>query len=73
VVHDSGAGATSDKLQEGRAIGVGLANIERRLSCQYGPAAVLSIDSEPGVGTTVEIRIPADFRAAGLAAVRSAS
>jgi signal transduction histidine kinase len=73
VVSDTGAGASDAQLLEGRAIGVGLANIERRLSCQYGPAAALSIESEPGVGTTVEIRLPADFTAAALAATRTAS
>ena len=72
VVQDSGVGASADQLLEGRAVGVGLANIERRLSCQYGPAAALSIESAAGVGTTVEIRLPADFTSAA-AAARSAS
>jgi sensor histidine kinase YesM len=73
LVRDTGAGVTKDQLREGRAVGVGLANIERRLSCQYGASAALSITSEPGVGTTVEIRMPADFTAAEMAAARSAS
>jgi two-component system LytT family sensor kinase len=73
VVRDSGAGVSEEQLREGRAVGVGLANIERRLACQYGASAALSIASQPGVGTTVEIRIPADFTAAELAAARSAS
>ena len=33
--------------------GVGLSNVERRLACQYGDAASLSIESAPGAGTTV--------------------
>ncbi|MBZ5559944.1 MAG: histidine kinase [Acidobacteriia bacterium] len=73
IVRDSGAGVSEEQLAERRAVGVGLANVERRLACQYGAAAALSIASEPGVGTTVEIRIPADFTAAELAAARSAS
>ncbi|HEY2905110.1 MAG TPA: histidine kinase [Vicinamibacterales bacterium] len=58
VVHDTGAGATASAMQSGRAVGVGLRNVERRLACQYGEAASLSIQSEPGKGTTVEIRLP---------------
>ena len=73
VVRDTGAGAGEAKLREGRAVGVGLSNIERRLSHRYGAAATLSIVSEVGVGTTVEIRFPADFTIAALAAARSAS
>jgi sensor histidine kinase YesM len=45
-------------MQSGRAAGVGLRNVERRLACQYGDAAALSIHSELGSGTTVEIRLP---------------
>jgi signal transduction histidine kinase len=73
VVRDTGAGVDEAKLREGRAVGVGLSNIERRLSYRYGAAATLSIVSEVGVGTTVEIRFPADFTVAALAAARSAS
>jgi two-component system, LytTR family, sensor kinase len=58
VVHDTGAGATESAMQSGRAAGVGLRNVERRLACQYGDAAALSIHSELGSGTTVEIRLP---------------
>ena len=73
IVRDTGAGVSAEQLREGRAVGVGLANVERRLTCQYGVAAALSITSEPGAGTTVEIRLPADFTAAELDAARSAS
>jgi sensor histidine kinase YesM len=41
-----------------------LSNVERRLECQYGGAAALSIESTPGAGTTVQIRMPAEYRAA---------
>ncbi len=62
VVRDSGAGASVAQLQRGRAAGVGLDNIERRLSCQYGGSATLTLDSQPGLGTTVEIRLPAESK-----------
>ena len=38
--------------------GVGLRNVERRLECQYGTSASLSIRTAPGEGTIVEIRLP---------------
>lgn len=57
-VRDTGAGATADVLRRGRERGVGLRNVERRLGGQYGSAASLSIDSTPGAGTIVELRIP---------------
>jgi LytS/YehU family sensor histidine kinase len=62
VVHDSGSGASAAELTRGRVTGVGLANIERRLACHYGAAASLSITSDARLGTSVEIRLPADFR-----------
>jgi sensor histidine kinase YesM len=73
-VHDTGAGVTAAELRRGRAEGVGLTNIERRLACHYGAAATLSIESDPGRGTTVEIRMPAEFRLVpDLASSQSAS
>jgi two-component system LytT family sensor kinase len=60
-VTDTGAGATALQLQSGRGGGVGLDNIERRLACHYGDAASLVVSTEPGSGTTVEIRLPADL------------
>jgi two-component system sensor histidine kinase ChiS len=62
VVRDTGAGASPAELRRGREAGVGLNNIARRLACHYGSAAALTIESEPGVGTTVEIRMPAAFK-----------
>jgi two-component system LytT family sensor kinase len=59
AVTDTGRGATKTQLRRGRAEGVGLANVERRLAAQFGSAASLSIVSTPGGGTTVEIRMPA--------------
>jgi two-component system, LytTR family, sensor kinase len=72
VVRDSGPGVSADELTRGRVAGVGLANIERRLACHYGAAASLSITSDATLGTSVEIRLPADFRhAPALASGRS--
>jgi two-component system LytT family sensor kinase len=62
VVTDSGVGATPAELARGRQDGVGLTNIERRLACHYGDAAALTIESEPGHGTTVRIIMPAQSR-----------
>jgi two-component system LytT family sensor kinase len=73
VVHDSGPGVTGAELSRGRAVGVGLANIERRLACHYGTAASLSITSSPRAGTSVEIRLPADFRQVAALAATSTS
>jgi two-component system LytT family sensor kinase len=57
-IHDTGVGVSIETLQRGRERGVGLRNVERRLQGQYGSAASLSIDSAPGSGTRVEVRIP---------------
>jgi anti-sigma regulatory factor (Ser/Thr protein kinase) len=62
IVRDTGAGSTTALLQRGRQTGVGLRNVERRLECQYGADAVLLIETASGLGTTVEIRVPVEFR-----------
>jgi two-component system LytT family sensor kinase len=58
TIEDTGAGATPQALQRGRSAGVGLRNVERRLECQYGTAASVSIRTTPGEGTVVDIRLP---------------
>jgi sensor histidine kinase YesM len=58
TVRDTGRGATAENLSEGRARGVGLANVERRLAGHYGAAAGLRVDSVPDLGTTVVLRVP---------------
>jgi two-component system LytT family sensor kinase len=63
TVHDSGTGATPAALAHGRETGVGLRNVERRLMCQYGAVAALSVHAVPGEGLTVEVRLPPDFKA----------
>jgi len=72
AVRDTGAGASADTLQRGRETGVGLRNVERRLLGQYGAAASLSIESEAGAGTCVDLRIPIMSAPTGRAAERVA-
>jgi two-component system LytT family sensor kinase len=64
TIEDTGAGSTADALERGRTVGVGLRNVERRLECQYGAAASLSVQTAPNQGTVVEIRVPVAARAA---------
>ena len=63
TVRDTGAGTTPGNLEHRQRDGVGLRNVERRLSCQYGAAASLTIHTAPGDGTTVTILLPAEFSA----------
>ncbi len=57
-IRDTGAGVSESAFKLGRQRGVGLANIERRLECFYGEVAKMDFHSQPGEGTTVEIRLP---------------
>ncbi|MGH9754257.1 MAG: sensor histidine kinase [Blastocatellia bacterium] len=57
-VRDTGLGASEESLIAGRARGVGLSNVERRLKAHYGDQALFSIRSAPGVGTMVELSLP---------------
>jgi len=70
TVQDTGAGTTPLALERGRTAGVGLRNVERRLECQYGASASLSIRTVSGEGTVVEIRLPLGAKTAGAADVR---
>jgi signal transduction histidine kinase len=63
TVHDSGTGTTIAELERRRNLGIGLRNVEGRLACQYGSAASLTVHTSPGEGTTVTIRLPAEFDA----------
>ena len=62
TVTDTGIGTAAAQLARRRQNGTGLANIERRLDRYFGAAASLSIRSAVGVGTTVDIRLPATVR-----------
>jgi signal transduction histidine kinase len=57
-VRDTGAGTTPSAIRAGRRSGVGLDNVERRLSCLYGPAASLSVRTALDEGTIVELTLP---------------
>ncbi len=57
-VRDTGAGASDATLQAGRARGVGLASIERRLLAHYGEAAKFDWQSASGLGTTITLTLP---------------
>jgi signal transduction histidine kinase len=61
TVRDTGAGTTPTDVDLGQRDRVGLRNVERRLACQYGPAASLTIRTAPGEGMTVTILLPAEF------------
>jgi two-component system LytT family sensor kinase len=61
TVSDTGLGASEDALIAGRARGVGLSNLERRLKAHYGDHASFSIRSAPGSGTTVELSLPVNL------------
>lgn len=69
AVEDNGKGFQSDRLERIREQlrgddapeeGIGLYNLNKRLTLTYGEAAGLHIESDPGVHTTVSFYIPAD-------------
>jgi two-component system LytT family sensor kinase len=60
VVEDTGAGADEAQFETGRSRGLGLNNAERRLKCYGEGSAHLRIKSTPGVGTRVELVLPAE-------------
>src|SRR4029453_17820139 len=58
LVSDTGLGASEIDWARGRRTGVGLSNIEERLRSYSGASASLRINSRPGTGTVVELKIP---------------
>ena len=66
LVKDDGVGISPERLAEMRAsldskgdrIGFGLATVHERIRLLYGNEYGLTIESTPGVGTTVTVRIP---------------
>jgi sensor histidine kinase YesM len=71
-VRDTGAGASSLALEHGRKRGVGLANVEQRIRRHFGEAAIFSIRSAPGIGTTVELGLPISLSGAATSAAGAA-
>lgn len=64
-VEDTGAGmqpeeleALRGQLQRGEAVGFGLTSSYKRLLLMYGADCSFTIDSQPGQGTAITIRIP---------------
>ena len=57
-ISDTGPGATNAVLERRKARGLGLSNVEERLQRYGSGPAPVTIKSTPGIGTTVEIRIP---------------
>ena len=68
-VTDNGLGMTEDKVSlvlagksnsgNGRGSGIGVKNVNERIKLYFGEKYGLKIDSEPDVGTTVIIHLPA--------------
>jgi signal transduction histidine kinase len=58
AVTDTGLGVTDEVFARRKARGVGLNNVEQRLQRYQAATAPLTIQSAPGIGTTVEIRVP---------------
>ncbi|WP_082234937.1 sensor histidine kinase [Halobacillus massiliensis] len=64
-VTDNGPGIEEDKLEaiyqgliKSRSSGIGINNINERIKMMYGEAYGITINSEPGTGTEVIIRVP---------------
>ncbi len=57
-ISDTGPGATNAVLERRKARDLGLLNVEERLQRYGSGPAPVTIKSTPGIGTTVEIRIP---------------
>jgi two-component system sensor histidine kinase LytS len=58
AIADTGAGLPEAPLPQVFTRGVGLSNINERLSALYGAQSRLRIDSRPGQGATVSFAIP---------------
>lgn len=64
-VSDTGQGASPETLRQRRAHGVGLSNVEQRLERHFAATASFALRSASGVGTTVELSLPALTAAPG--------
>lgn len=64
-VTDDGVGMDPERLEalrhsleQGERVGFGLSTVHERVRLFFGPPYGLSVSSQPGVGTTVSVRIP---------------
>ncbi len=58
VVSDDGVGFTPGGAVRSSGIGIGMDNVDQRLTKLFGPASALRVTSAPGAGTTVAFRVP---------------
>jgi len=57
-VEDNGAGIPPERLRDIYAEGIGISNVQERLTVLYGQDFRFDIKSEPGRGTLIRIEIP---------------
>jgi sensor histidine kinase YesM len=57
-VEDDGVGIPESKLATLREQGIGVSNVSERLNVLFGNDHKMSIESQPGHGTRIEIEIP---------------
>jgi sensor histidine kinase YesM len=58
-VIDDGVGFEPGRARPSSGIGIGMDNVNQRLTKLFGPASALRVTSSPGAGTTVTFRVPA--------------
>lgn len=69
---DDGVGMSAQRLREvmdpdlksavrSKSTGIGISNVNQRLAYLYGDEYKVKIDSKPGAGTSIVVRIPKDY------------
>jgi sensor histidine kinase YesM len=58
TVEDDGVGIPESKLATLLEQGIGVSNVSERLKVLFGSDHKMNIDSQPGLGTRIEIEIP---------------
>jgi two-component system LytT family sensor kinase len=57
-VEDDGMGMTEERMTTALSDGIGLSNVNERLSVIYGAAYQVRLSSVPGLGTIIRLEIP---------------
>lgn len=70
AVHDNGVGFSPQAMKEKQGH-IGIASVQHRLQYYFTDASSFAIESKPGKGTTITIRLPFSGVAAGIAAVET--